>query len=389
MNEKYHNNGRYLLARLQRWALRTLLRPIVNWKPLGQTPASGYSVAIGCLASMPKVLQANLAFLAKQQRDSLHEIIVVVDNTRQHVGVDLEAQLRQQFPQLPIRVLYYTALQTRILKTINWGWAYAWLSWSKAIGAAQTQYVLLHDLDAMLLRNDILEERYQAIKSRGHQYVSMRYYQGNGLGPEDELVVTFELMFDAGWVRQRFHPVELFNHVGLHNGRRVEYDTFLHAQSQGGDVSILPIAASDMVHPSQLFCQYTEMIGKRHYVPAPRNNLAMLPYFFYLAGDTQTLNEQQQAYANATWPDVTFLGRAVDVRHQRVKHTKWIVEQITRLEHAIAGSVRPEVAAYLHSFETLIQSGHNAQDQQTSSDTAEQNVSAASPIAEAAKSAGS
>ena len=388
MKEKYHNNGRYLLARLQRWALRALLRPIISWKPLRSDPESGYSVAIGCLASMPKVLQANLAFLAKQKRDNLHEIIVVVDNTREYVGRDLESELREQFPQLPIRVLYYSAMQTRILKAINWGWAYAWLSWCKAIAAAQTQYMLLHDLDAMLLRDDILEERYLAIKARGHQYVSMRYYHGNGLEPEDKLVVTFELMFDTGWVRQRFHPVELFNYVGLYDGRRVEYDTFLHVQSRGGDASIVPIDVKDMVHPSQMFCQYTEMVGTRHYVPTAQNNLVMLPYFFYLAGDKQTLNEQQQAYANATWPDATLLGHAIDMRHQSVNHTRWIVEQITRLEHAIAGGVRPEVAAYLQSFEALVVGGQNASNQ-ASCDSMAQGISATSSMVETAKPAGS
>src|SRR5690606_25375246 len=97
-----------------------------------------------------------------------------------------------------------------------------------------------------------------------------------------------------------FKPIQLFNHVGRCHGRRVEFDTFLHAQSLAGRASILRSEATEMVHPSQLFCQYTDWRHRPRYVPPPGNNLPILPYFVYLASDARILASHRAALDEAT-----------------------------------------------------------------------------------------
>lgn len=352
-NEKYNGAAPFWAARLRRAALRTILRPLVKWAPLDQ-PEQGYTVLIGCLASMLPVLRANLALLQKQDRQNLREIIAVIDAPRKDMGQEAEA-LRAQFADLPLRIIFYSPMQARVLRTINWAWCYSWLSWSLGIAACRTRYALLQDLDALLLRPDLLEQRYQAIRQRGNEYLGVRFYRGNGIRPDDELAVTFELMFNAAYVRREFKPVDLFNYTGWCRGRRVEFDTFLHAQHRKGKASALPVRPDEMVHPSQLFCQWMELRRQANYVPPSHNNLPLLPYFFHVGGDPDALAVHREALEQARQGGrTTLLGRPLDLSTLGAEHARWLIAQIERVERAVAGEVRPEVRHYVESLWAVV-----------------------------------
>ncbi|HEX7008614.1 MAG TPA: hypothetical protein VF184_01445, partial [Phycisphaeraceae bacterium] len=351
--QKYDSKIRFHLTRLQRYFMRAILKRLASWEPL-EEPQPGYTLLIGCPAEMTPVLHVNLMMIMKQQQQHLREVIVVFDQDRDRMGSEAERKLRQAFPTLPLCVLHYTPWQARLLRLIGWGWCYSWLSWSLGIAQTRTRYALLHDLDAMLLRRDLLEERYCAIVQSDAQYVGVRYYHGNGIQPQDRLAVTFELMFDARFVREHFEPIDLFNHVGEHRGRRVEYDTFLHAQHQAGYALELPVQPQDMVHPSQLFCQFTELKRKRIYTPPTRNSLPLLPYFFYLGGEEKPLLEQTRALDRAKGTQVPFFGYVMDLAKLSQHHLSWLAEQAYRLERAAVGQVRPEVTRYFESLGCLI-----------------------------------
>src|SRR5262249_8422147 len=154
----------------QRFALRGVLRQMVTWTPL-QEPAEGYSILIGCNSPLSRMLEANLKMLANQKLSSLDRIFVVFDTPAEQIGLGLEQQMRERFPHLPLSFIYYSRIQARVLATIGWGWAYSWLSWCKGIAATRTRYAFLQDFDAFLLRPDIIEERYHAIRQRNDQYL--------------------------------------------------------------------------------------------------------------------------------------------------------------------------------------------------------------------------
>ena len=241
-HEKYRNEARFRLKQLSRLPILRTIERLTQWQPLDH-PEEGYSIIIGCNTRLARMLGCNLKYLARQNLTHLDRILIILDRPRDEMADDIEPVIRSRFPRLPLEVVY-TKMQRRICSTIRWPWVRSWLSWSIGIGRLNTRYGFLHDFDAMLLRPDIIEERFRAIRERGHQYIGVRFYDGNGVVPEDELATTFELMFDAQFVRQAFAPLNyLFNQVARFKGRRVEFDTFLYAQSRHGKASpLLPSA---------------------------------------------------------------------------------------------------------------------------------------------------
>lgn len=357
MEGKYTSATKYWLTKARRAGLRAMLRPLLSWRPLDE-PEDGYSAIIGCASGLAPLLLTNLRMLARQQSPNLRKVLVIWDRRPTPQTEEVSAQARREYGRLPLEFVHYTPAQARVLAAVGWGWCYSWLSWSIGIAAARTRYALLHDFDAMLIRPDILEERYEAIRQRQDQYVGIRNYLGNGVYECDGLVTTFELVFDVSFVRERFQPIDLFNHVTVYKGRMVDFDTFLYAQSQAGRTSVLPIAVADMVHPSQMICQYTDYMNRRGYVPPEHNNLPMIPYFISLSGRDAMMDDLCGQLESGGGSAPTLLGRRLDLSRLTPVHARWITEQAKRLEQAVFGQVRPRVARYCSAIENHVFQRH-------------------------------
>lgn len=348
MKGKYTNPVKYTLVKAQRAVLRAVLAPLVKWKPI-ELPEEGYTIIIGAHGDLPSLLIANLRCLCRVDLSGLKQVIVVFDRPRAEMAVDVEALAADEFAGLPLTFLYYTARQRFVSRAINWGWVNSWMSWCKGIAAVRTRYAMLHDFDAMLLSPDFVESRYRAIRDRDVAYLGVRYYEGNGVEPADELVTTFELMFDAAYVRDTLKPIDVFNHVRVFNGRTVDFDTFLEAQSRGGAKDTIAANLDDMVHPSQMICQYVmHMTGDRR-LPLASNNLMLLPYFLFVGGDERTLNDMTEQMARPS-NGVKLFGKPASPSALAPAHRAWLVKQACHLECALVGKVRPEVAAYFKAM---------------------------------------
>jgi len=352
MVEKYKSNASFNRARFTRLLLKTAIRGLLRWRPLAD-PKPGYTVIIGCNSGLATMLKANLRMLAMQDRSNLDKIIIVFDAPKDKIAVPIEDYARHTFPELPLEFRYYTQWQYEVTRSISWGWVYAWLSWCTGIANVRTRYALLHDFDALLIRGDILEERYQKILAERVEYLGVRYYEGAGVTADDKLAVTFELMFDAAFVRSRFRPIELFNHPTRFKGRRVEFDTFLSAQSQAGTASIHPIDEDSMVHPTQMICQFTDFMNRRNYTPPLETTLPMIPYFCHLAGDSTLLLSISGSFSRASDGVVEFWGRPLSLGRLNPDMAAWLKKQAYRLELALTGDVRPEVSRYFEGIEAL------------------------------------
>ncbi|MFP4144897.1 MAG: hypothetical protein ACLFV3_07100 [Phycisphaeraceae bacterium] len=348
MNEKYASWPAYYGAHARLWPVRQLLRTTARWQPM-RNPEPGYTIVIGCIRTLPAVLEANLAMLEQQRREHLREIILVMDCRPGPEALDREAAMRDRYPELPLRVIYYSRWQDLALKALGSAWCYCWLNWVLGIAATRTRYAILHDLDAMLLEPHLIEQRYEAIRERRDHYLGVEMYVGNGITLEDGLAVTFEMMFDVEHVRRRHHPLDLFNRAARRDGRRIQYDTFLYPQSQAGAISTLGIDGTEMVHPAQLACQYKTLTRRAGYVPPERNNLPLLAYFDYLAGDGGPLEAQTEAIERLA-DGIPLAGRRVSYEQLSVEHVTWLDTQTRRMERAVAGEVRPEVERYLHAL---------------------------------------
>jgi hypothetical protein len=353
LNGKYQSRLRFHTVRAQRWLLRSVLRTLADWRPLPEAQ-DGYTILIGCSSQLARMLLTNLLLLSRQRRGNLRKIVVIFDRPSDQIGTPIERAAREAFPDLPLQFVYYTPLQAKVLGAIGWGWAYAWLSWCLGIAQAQTRYAFLQDYDAYLLQPDVIETRYDRIRRAGVEYFGSRWYAGNGVIREDRLVATPELMFDAQFVRSRFRPIDLFNHVCKYNGRTVDFDTFLYAQSLAGRGEVEHIPEEWMVHPSQLICQFTAHANDRRYVPPVGNNLLLIPYFMFLAGDQDQMERQRDALPASRDASVPFAGRPMNVTNLHRKHVDWITKQAFRLEHAVAGHVRPAVADYFDAIAAYV-----------------------------------
>lgn len=334
---------RAMMKQTYRAALRGLIAPFASWTPLEQ-PEPGYTVIIGCNWPLAKVLLANLECINRQKRDHLKEIIVVFDRPADRIPVPIEQLTRQRFPSLPIRFIYYPSLTAKFFETIDWGWTYAWLSWSKGIAASKTRWVMLHDFDAMLLRTDILEERYALVTQEDVQWCGTRWYGGTG---REQTVTTFEMMLDAQFVRNSYRPVDLFNNLKWVGNELIDFDTTLYAQTLGGKKSVHPIELEDMVHPSQTICQFTYLKSNAKYIGPEMNNLPMIPYMLHMGGDEKALETAVQGLAASNGMSFELFNRTVRLDRITDAHRQWIRKQVLRLEEFVSGDTRPLVEQYV------------------------------------------
>lgn len=340
---------KFKLLQLRRSYMHGVLRSAVSWSPLAD-PEPGYTVIIGCRAELIPLLAANLRLLQKQDQDHLYEVIAVVD---QPGSLELQQRIDAALTvadDLPLRVLHYTPQQLRRARWARTAWAYSWMSWSLGIAATRTRYAMLHDLDAMLLEPSILRTRYETIVARGDQYLGHRFYNAMGVESSDRLAATYELMLDARYVREHFRPIDLFNKAVVRDGRRIHYDTFLWAQHQHGRASVLHIPEEQMVHPSQMICQFTELMDHGRQ-PRRQPNLPLMPYLFELGGDADWLAEQTVALERTDGPRVPFRGRELNLSGMTPAHAAWLRKQAGRLEAAIHGYVRDKVTRYFDALD--------------------------------------
>ena len=348
MEGKYRSRLSYLYVKLYRFFIRAVIRSFVSWTPMTEV-RDGYTVIIGCVQRLPDLLLANLRCLARQDRRNLVEILLVLDGNGPE-GID--ARIAEAIPGIPHRVLRWSGWQKFVTGVFRWPWINAWLSWSIAIREVRSRHVLIQDLDALLMKRDFLECRYAAIRELNVPYLGVRWYEGNGILPDAELVTTFQMMFDGEFVRRTFTPMALFNQVAMYRGRSVDFDTFLHAESVAGERRMIPTDLDDFVHPSQMICQWAFHMNGDSRLPTRTHNLMLLPYFMYLGGESVMLPRLTREMTDRKGGDVTFFDRPLRISDLTPEHVAWLEKQAGQVERCLHGIVRPEVRGYFDALRT-------------------------------------
>ena len=350
---KYKSRVTFTKVRLQRALLRTVLRTLHSWEPL-KDPKPGYTILVPCHHRLPEVLLPNFALVARQGLTNLDKTVVSFDSVESPRLTEIADRLTGAYPELRLEFLYQSPSQAKIIRKIGWAWVDIWLSYCKCLSAARTRYAMLHDMDAMLLRPGIVEERYATLVSRGDQFLGTHWYVGNGNEAEDELCFPVEMFADVAFLREKFRAVDIFNHVCTWNGRTVDFDVMLFPQTRGKR-SLLAMPGEDMVHPGQVISQYVFLLTRPGYIPPERNNLFFIPYFLHLAGEQAVLAEHTQALENSARTSVPFLGQVMDLSRLTPLHVDWIEKQIHRVENATVGETRQDVAAYVAAIRSQVQ----------------------------------
>jgi hypothetical protein len=346
---KYTTTAAYHAARARRWALRAVIRHLVSWRSMVR-PKEGYTVVVACHARLAETMIPGLRLLARQDLTHLDRTWIAFDAARDPVLESLADRVVKEFPQLRIECLYQDRAQAALLRKIEWGWVDCWLSYCKGIARAETRHVMLHDMDAMLLRPGLVEARYRAIRDRGDHFLGCRWYEGNGIREENELCYIVESMLDAAFLRESFRPIDLFNHITTLYGATVDLDTLLYPQL-GARRSVMALTEEDWVHPGQVISQYT-YLAKERYVPPDTNNLFFIPYFLFLTRERAGILATHTRALRARDPRaIPLVDRTMDMSALTPVHLRWVAKQIVRIERALAGDVRPAVREYLEAIQ--------------------------------------
>jgi hypothetical protein len=340
---KYKSSSSFYKAKAVRGALRVYLRTLLKWSPL-EDPEPGYSVVIASNFNLRGILDANLQLIAKQAHDNMKALFIVFEVTEEDFPADFRDDILRRYAKLPIQFVFYDRFQSKGLRAIDWLWTYAWLSWCKAISICRTRYLILHDYDALPIRPDFFEDRYRRIREGGETYLGCTHYLFHGVTLEDQLATTWELVVDAKFIRQRFRPIDIFNHVTRHGDRLLDLDTFLNAQRTAGTIKVDPAEVpGELVHLAQVISQHTQVMNGRQKVV---DTVVFVPYMYFVAGTPEPIERMIKVLDASVWPDLDYMGKPVQTTRLDSALADWVVRHIEATELAIAGSTRPRAAAY-------------------------------------------
>jgi hypothetical protein len=337
------------LKRVKRLPMQLAIRNLVSWDP-HPAVADGYTVTVACMRELAPAAIANLKLIGKADAARMHELILVFDCPVRQIPLAVQQAVRES-PLAPrITLLGYDRAQHRVARRINWGWVYSWLSWSLAIRHTRTRALVIHDLDALPLDPVLFERLYANWAESGAEFCGIRPYNGNGVDAAMELVTTFELVLDAAFVRRNFRPADLFNKLKLVDGRIVDFDTMLDVQRRSPRRVVRPIDENQLVHQSQLICQYTDFVAGRTDFANRTHGLPVLIYLLHLGGNPAPMASAGPPLADDRARTVPFAGRPLHIDGIAPVSWAWFEKQIRRVEQCLFGATRPEVEEYLQGF---------------------------------------
>lgn len=336
----------FLKAWFRYLPMNLVLPGLTSWEPL-DNPKGGYTVVIGCMNNMPEIAIANVAFIARMKLPNMHRLILVFDV--EDKDITCKEKILSVAQGLPVQIMGYSPKQAAVGSFFAWGWVYSWISWTKAIAAAETKYVLVHDLDAMPIDPHLFEDQYQVMRQGDWMFQGARQYVNHYFTPEHGLVRTFEMMVDIERLRKEFSPFDAFNKLKYENGETVVYDTFLDIQTQVGNCHLEHAGDDKLVHPSQLISQYTDFFKRRttkgffeRYA-----NLPLFPIYNFLGGNPYLLKSITTHLESKQDPSLLFLGKNIDFSGLPSKHWEWLWQQARSLQNAYYGAPNSEIESYI------------------------------------------
>jgi len=335
---------------IKRFPMHQMIRNSVNWMPM-KDPEEGYSIIIGSMHKIPEIAIANIRMVANCDLSACREVIMVFDCTAEQMPQALREDIRAIQCSVPVQVLHYNMSQSRAAHRIDWGWVYAWMSWSIGISQCRTRHVVLHDLDALPLDPSLFDVLYKRARDSSATFQAVRTYSGNGVTKSMGLGTTFELVMDAATVRSRFRPFDGFNKLRIINGSLVDFDTFLWIQHElTGSTCVEPIDENQLVHPTQLICNYTDFSSGRDSLRTKQHSLLMMPYFGMLGGNSTEFDRISKELAESRGSFVSMFGREMNLDHLQSEHWAWMEKQIRRTEQTLFSATREEVGRFLQPF---------------------------------------
>jgi hypothetical protein len=345
MKGKHVSFAAFLPALAYREALRARIRSLVQWQPV-RAARPGCTAIIGVCSRLPQVLAANLRCLNEARWPELKQVIAVVDGDSAALPEGMEQRLCGTYGGLNLKFLHYSTVQSRLAESVRLPYVYSWLSWCIGISHTETDHLLLHDYDALVLGPSLID-RYRAFATSKARVQGISWYKVNGVDEADQLATTFEAFFDSRWLRS-LKPLDLFNKLRFRNGRSIDFDTTLDAQDRllsGNERTVVPMDLDQLVHPSQMIHQYT--MFRRHPNRAQACfSIPMIPFFGYLSGIEGCIERATRALESEGKVNVDLLGDGsrMNLTQLSVASVDWALKQI--IQAILAMKLDPDPAIY-------------------------------------------
>jgi hypothetical protein len=347
MKGKHRNRLVHAAATIRREWLRSRMANLVEWEPLVD-PDDGCTAIIGVCSKLPDILMANLRCLQAARWPELKRAILVVDCEKSAFPISIEQNVIPAFPELNIKFVYYSAAQFRFAESHKLPHLYAWLSWCIALKHTTTSHVLIHDYDALVFGPE-LGTRYRSFAASGAKVQGIAWYSGNGVEKDDHLATTFEAFLDTAWLRSS-EPLALFNKTRAIRGRSIDFDTMLDVQYRSlraEQRTIMPMTLSELIHPSQMICQYTTF-RRSPAAALPCFSIPMIPFFCYLSGRPDAVQRATQVLGRAPRDRLDLLGdgTCINLAMLTTEQVNWVLKNI--VQACVALSLEPDHGIYLY-----------------------------------------
>jgi hypothetical protein len=361
MRGKYKNRFVHTLATIKRERLRSRLANLVEWEPI-VAPESGCTAIVGVCSKLPEVLTANLRCLWSSRWPELKRTVAVVDSLKEAFPAQVVEDVAVAFPELRVEFHYYSAEQVSLAESLRLPHIYAWLSWCIALKYTTTSHVLIHDYDALVF-GSALAERYQSFVASGAKVQGVAWYNSNGVEMADRLATTFEAFMDTMWLRSS-KPIALFNKIRAIGGRSVDFDTTLdhqHRYLSPTERTITPMTLEELVHPSQMLAQYTMFRRSPPGAALPSFSIPMIPYFRYLSGRANAIEQATRALQYGKREDLDFLGDATRINFSKLTAAQvdWVLKNIVQASLALGLKPDPGIYTYGEALYRLIDTPRN------------------------------
>ena len=339
----------YLGRELAKWAIGCL----IDW-PRSAELHPGYSVILGVPWHLRHLLEVNLGFLARLDRTNLRRIHVVLDRAHEsELGV-LERRATQAFPDLPMRFQCYQGLAGRLVERLDISTFYNSMNCATALREIDSTHAVLHDFDLYPVRADYFERMYRQMLEENLHYCGVELTNFDGLTRDDLVLGTWGLGMDVGWLRRTHRPIDIFHAVRRVGDRAISLDPFSASQLRPCTRRrlVANVSSEDFCHVKNLCSSYLRFSTGR-----PVNIAWRLHYLWYLESliEKRDLAEVVEAMDRSRGRSLGIDDREVDFAATHPTCANVLRTELTRMDEFLFGKARPEVIAYVDSFQRFLE----------------------------------
>lgn len=345
-----HNTRKSVLRNvIGREAAKKALSPLLRWgRPRPGQLKDGWSLILGAPWDLRSILDVNLMFLDRVDRAGLSAIHVVFDRMHRP-GMDQVAEgARRRWPDLPLRFHHYRGMAGRVVEKIDVSTFYNSMNCSIAIAAIDTQYAVLHDFDLYPLRPDHFTRLVDRMSTDSLHFCGVERTRYDGLEESDNVLGTWGLGMDVGWLRSNWKPIDIFHRVEKIRGEMVMLDPFASVMLRTDKRALVADPSDeDFCHVRNLCSTYLRFTRKQPVKIAWR-----LHYLWYLESlsDHRSLLPIIEQMAAATGRCLSVDGTEQDFAGVDPTCANVLRDELSRMDAVIHGEVRPETRTFVDGF---------------------------------------